>query len=579
MEEAYRQLVSGRPPIVVAPTSYGKTSASHEVFRRAYKEDRIAGGLIHNVPLRSLVKSIYKDHFEAYGGAYQMHGVVDEEAGKSPYFLKELVVSTIDSYLWNLYRIPVAEADKILSGSSMGHYYPILSSMYTAVNVFDEAHLYMDDNTSGGQDLGVASVEAALSALYTFNVHTIIETATMNPGIVREINSLSGGRNRVVTLDCITGSYMEKLGKAVGRNRVVPVKDKEWVDRYSGVRWETRIKKTWDYLLEDMCRDSDDGLVLAVSNTVSGAVRLYYNLRKKCGGSIVLVHGRLSESDRARAESRIRGMRNGIIVSTQVAEAGVDVNSIAVYTEAAPIENIVQRAGRACRRGSALEWCSENRPRVTIVVEGYTKNDPYKPEDKQEALDIIKSSLSGGKTIDWRLPCGSPDRISYADLLVSRNRNNSPTFSSIDHMKNLLKLYLKSDVQPSILKKLLDNEGLCSLFRRTQMTSVAVDVDGVRDFVTVDLEWAFRMTGSIIEEGENGGPVVEVYRFGDKIASGELDRAYTAYKRGKRSCSAISEGVRRDLHDIIGDKKELYGVSWAFRAREGAYKKGIGLGV
>ncbi|NPA96602.1 MAG: DEAD/DEAH box helicase, partial [Crenarchaeota archaeon] len=194
MEETYRDLSEGRIPIVVAPTGYGKTRASPEIYERA-KSEGMAGGLVHVAPLRSLVHRIYEDTFKEYGGAYQMH--VPPKQGdeaisphdKSPYFLRDLVVTTLDSFTLNMYRLPILESLKIESGLSLGHYYPVYTSVLSSVVVFDEAHLYLGEEAQD-QGVTVETLEALVRFLAAAGTSLIVETATMKPSTLRSIASV-----------------------------------------------------------------------------------------------------------------------------------------------------------------------------------------------------------------------------------------------------------------------------------------------------------------------------------------------------------------------------------------------------
>lgn len=103
---------------------------------------------------------------------------------------------------------------------------------------------------------------------------------------------------------------------------------------------------------------------IAVLNTVDRATDLYRSLRA-LGAPAVLVHSRFRPPERAThlqdALSAVDPDGPGtIVVSTQVLEAGVDLTSSTLFTEAAPWPSIVQRAGRCNRygdeRGAVLLW-------------------------------------------------------------------------------------------------------------------------------------------------------------------------------------------------------------------------------
>lgn len=105
---------------------------------------------------------------------------------------------------------------------------------------------------------------------------------------------------------------------------------------------------------------------IAVFNTVRRAVDAALALRRLGGARVVLVHSRFRPLDRKHhldaALEPVDACGPGVIVvTTQVLEAGVDVTSDTLFTEAALWSSVVQRAGRCNRDGESpgarLLWC------------------------------------------------------------------------------------------------------------------------------------------------------------------------------------------------------------------------------
>lgn len=113
---------------------------------------------------------------------------------------------------------------------------------------------------------------------------------------------------------------------------------------------------------------------IVVLNAVARATKLWRSVvTAGTDPEVVLVHSRFRPGDRAdrveRAVADVDPSGPGrIVVSTQVLEAGVDITSSVLVTEAAPWPSIVQRAGRCNRVGEApaarLLWCRppDHRP-------------------------------------------------------------------------------------------------------------------------------------------------------------------------------------------------------------------------
>jgi CRISPR-associated endonuclease/helicase Cas3 len=105
-------------------------------------------------------------------------------------------------------------------------------------------------------------------------------------------------------------------------------------------------------------------LTLAMVNTVGRAIELYKDLRARVPeADVLLVHSRFRPDDRAQVVRRLgtEAPPSGrIVVSTQVIEAGIDLDAGALVTELAPWASLAQRAGRLNRAGdraaSRLVW-------------------------------------------------------------------------------------------------------------------------------------------------------------------------------------------------------------------------------
>ncbi len=94
--------------------------------------------------------------------------------------------------------------------------------------------------------------------------------------------------------------------------------------------------------------------VLIVVNTVKRAVELYRELKKE-NLPVRLLHSRFIQADRKRLESQIEKESQErlpvIWITTQVAEASLDVDFDLLITEVAPLDALIQRMGRVNRRG------------------------------------------------------------------------------------------------------------------------------------------------------------------------------------------------------------------------------------
>lgn len=112
-----------------------------------------------------------------------------------------------------------------------------------------------------------------------------------------------------------------------------------------------------DDLANAVLEGASGRLTLVVVNTVDRARAIYERFRRKSTTDaldLVLLHSRFRPRDRAQALARTMSdlpSEGRIVVSTQVLEAGVDLDAHRLFTELAPWPSMVQRFGRLNRRG------------------------------------------------------------------------------------------------------------------------------------------------------------------------------------------------------------------------------------
>ncbi|MFN3805377.1 MAG: CRISPR-associated helicase Cas3' [Pyrobaculum sp.] len=459
-KKIHEMLERRRLVFVFAPTGYGKTMASPILLDLARKSG-LASRLIHVVPTRALLREIYREKFANTGfhvGYQSMDRLPD--GNKSPYFLSDITVTTVDSFLWNVYKIPVAEISKVIDGRSEGHYYPALAAIATSIVVFDEAHIYIGEPGEERADV----VTPAVEALYRLGVSTVIATATMSAKFVERLLSKVGIDRDAVSAVYACGARCNKHVESL--EKIIHV---EYVDGLGvEIKWETRLieEKGVKDEIERLCKD---GVVLAVANTVERAVEWY---RGASCDDKTLIHSRLTEGDREKVEGKmkeIKGNRRGLIVASPIVEVGVEIDADVLITDAAPLDNLIQRAGRLCRSARACEG------RVYVV-----KDSPSIPYDVNEVKTAVERlELTSGKCVEWRR-FDSKRCVPIIDVL--NDVQSARIFSS-----ELLSKYLIKDRPPSALIKDVEIE---KLFRSLSLIGViigekaSIDAIGRETFVT-----------------------------------------------------------------------------------------------
>jgi CRISPR-associated endonuclease/helicase Cas3 len=167
--------------------------------------------------------------------------------------------------------------------------------------------------------------------------------------------------------------------------------------------------------LDKIIESANKYRVLVIVNTIQQAQNVWNDLQKKEFPTerIDLLHSRFTKQDRNKKENQLKrnfsnpkpqNERKGrILVATQIVEASLDIDADILFTELAPMDNLVQRMGRVLRRYKS-EFIYENQePNVFIWVyqneldsgKGYV----YHKELQLTTLNILNKALNG-KEID-----------------------------------------------------------------------------------------------------------------------------------------------------------------------------------
>lgn len=151
-------------------------------------------------------------------------------------------------------------------------------------------------------------------------------------------------------------------------------------------------------------------LTVTVLNTVDRARKVFALLeRAKPEADLVLLHSRFRPPDRARHVDAVLAPVDPagpgtIVVSTQVIEAGVDLDATLLFTEAAPWSSIVQRAGRCNRSGYQNE--------AVIYWASPPQHAPYEATDveaaKAQLAELEGRSLGPAALGDIAVPTSEP---------------------------------------------------------------------------------------------------------------------------------------------------------------------------
>jgi CRISPR-associated endonuclease/helicase Cas3 len=161
-----------------------------------------------------------------------------------------------------------------------------------------------------------------------------------------------------------------------------------------------------------------NGKRIYFSNTVKHLQETYDKLIEAgmAKDKITVLHNRMPRSWRKKAEEETHtrfGKKSAdgdwLLLTNQVAEAGLDISADLVISDPAPVDTLVQRAGRCARWFREKETCGKfkviDAPK-TVIEGGKGLAVPYRSKLVLEALKYLKSILQDqyltwGKEREW----------------------------------------------------------------------------------------------------------------------------------------------------------------------------------
>lgn len=303
--------------LAVAPTGSGKTEAALLWASQKKRFEKI----IYLLPTRVTSNAIYQRLIKYFGK--DKCAVVHSSA---LFFQKEIDDKFDDrGYLLDktfFKDVSVCTVDQILTqGFNLGFWEIKTFHLFRAKVIIDEIHLY-EPYTLG---LIISTIQFLRAQ---FKTEFLIMTATMPQKLLK------------------------LLQKTMEVDEKSTIRDHELLDKSRNI---FEVRETEADGVENEVKKwlSNKKKVLVVVNTVDEAIRLYekYKLHTI---NIMCYHSRFIQLDRQEKEQEIlRREKTGeafLLVATQVVEVSLDIDFDVLFTENAPMDALIQRAGRVNRQ-------------------------------------------------------------------------------------------------------------------------------------------------------------------------------------------------------------------------------------
>jgi CRISPR-associated endonuclease/helicase Cas3 len=357
------------PLLLKAPTGSGKTEAVLAPFLSQFVANKfsIAPRIIYVLPMRVLVNSIAK-RIKKYVQNISPSISVEVQHGdipNSPFFIADIVVTTLDQFLYGFARA---------SGQVGRHLDIPAGSIASSLVVFDEAHMYRDGFT-------FSIMRALMEILDKSRIPFVLMTATMpeilKKSLFEEIHLLNNQElTGNISMDCSLKISIE----------------------------DDPLYSNGDVNLPDkLLNKISEHKTLIIVNQVKRAQKIYENVKVMLDltdDQIVLLHSRFTKVDRKSHEEKAISLIPhkedgkivipegvGIVISTQVLEAGIDFSASLLITELAPADSLIQRAGRCAR------YEGESGEMIVFPVEQENRGHlPYEREHLLKSLEWLKTN-------------------------------------------------------------------------------------------------------------------------------------------------------------------------------------------
>lgn len=367
VSEVLEKIEQLKPVIFSAPPGYGKTAVVYSAGLHSIFSWEKFCGCIHVLPMRAIIESATKsltNGLEKMGIHEDIYGAEMMFDHSSQFLLKPLSFTTIDTYSLYLAKLPPIEM-KILE-KFYGHYELSRGSIFNSLNVFDEVHLFLNEENSSKV---IRYFFTTIRALLKTQTPVVLMSATLPQNVLNALR-------RVGDFEIVEYSSD---------------KDKDFRNEKLSIDLKTKLIDN-DQIPEIVKGENFDK-VLIVVNTVKRAVEIYEKLSDY---DPILLHSRFRQKDRENKVYELLNKNKWVCVSTQVVEAGVDISADVLITDACPASSLIQRSGRVARYA---DECGE----MYIVKDVEAK--PYAENLVKQTCSFLANRKNGEYVdVNWKLP-------------------------------------------------------------------------------------------------------------------------------------------------------------------------------
>lgn len=239
-------------------------------------------------------------------------------------------------------------------------------------------------------------------ALVTNGAHIVVDEIQLVPAATATLRQVAAFQRDFATaepvgLTCSSATVdqriLDTVDNPVAGSRTVALTDDDRTGRLGSLLIATKSVRRLHadaadhkaIALHASARHRPGSRTLIVTNTVKAAVGIARAVRRaKPDAEVLLIHSRFRPRERATLADRLVSPPVGagtVVIATQVVEAGVDIDSSVMITEASPWPSLCQRSGRCNRYGAV--------PDAELWWHAAGKSGPYDPADVAESERVL----------------------------------------------------------------------------------------------------------------------------------------------------------------------------------------------
>lgn len=371
--ECAQALAKGESVIVRAPTGSGKSEGVWIPFLRC-RGEALPMRMIHVLPMRALVNQL-ESRMQGYVRRLARNGdreirvaAMHGQRPESVLFYADAIFATLDQVVTSYACTPLS--------LSVRHGNVPAGAIPGSFLVFDEVHTFEPE-------LGLQGVLVLAERAVLMQMPFVIMSATLPTKFIRRL----ADRFQAEVVEAEELQIPNRKGRSVTAH-------------------VNREELTCEVILDQAWRSVK---TVVVVNTVERALKLYEEVRRRFECPVLLAHSRFYDDDRMAKERQIEtlfGKRavvgRCLLIATQVVEVGLDISCDTLLTELAPIDALVQRAGRCARWGGVGD--------VHVFTCLQTKR-PYDEDFVIATEDALARGRVDGQRLTWELEKALVDEV------------------------------------------------------------------------------------------------------------------------------------------------------------------------